>query len=103
MSAGAVPVLSNKAVGSALTEFVKRYDVFLQVWPVYSLYNHERSQAGLELELFCSHTSDPSHLDPNCSECRRARSALYFIAEYFTHEFNSNGSLPLFCTISPLS
>lgn len=39
-------------------------------------------------------------MDPNFSKCRRVRFALYFMAEYFTHEFNSNGSLPLFCTIS---
>ena len=91
---------ANPRAGFDLNELVKRADVLLQVWPVYSVRNKERVQVGFELELLGSHSVDPGHLSPACSECSRLRAALYGVAGHFAREANLNGHGPLFCTVT---
>jgi hypothetical protein len=84
----------------SVKDLVAKADVFLQVWPVYSLRNKERAHVGFELELLGSHSPDPTHLDPSCPKCSRLRSALYDVACHLAHEANLNSQGPLFCTVT---
>lgn len=91
---------ANRSARFNLTEMVKRSDVLLQVWPVYSVRNKERVQVGFELELLGSHSLDPSHLDPSCPECSELRATLYGVAGHFAREAKLNGQGPLLCTVT---
>lgn len=84
---------------SILEELVTKYDIALQVWPIYSLLNGERIESGFELELIGSHSNDFDHLDPRCRECTRVRTALSLIAKHIVQQKLLSVHLPYSCDI----
>jgi hypothetical protein len=73
-----------------LDGLLRSYAMLWQLWPQYAVLHGERRQIGFELELIGSHTLDPNHLDPGCSQCHRVRSILLAIADNLAHEVFRN-------------
>ena len=76
------------------------YSIFWQCSPRYEGAGENRRLTDIDVELMGSHTSDPRHLDPDCSVCDDVRSLLLGIAHAMVDETAVHSS-GCFCDIDP--
>ena len=65
-----------------MANLVERFRVCWEVWPEYTVVNHEKRQIGFSLELYGTHEPHVEHPTPGCKDCFRVFTALQAIAAY---------------------
>ena len=54
-----------------VSELVRRYHVYWDVWPEYTFIKHEKRQIGFELDLAGTHGDEAEHPAPGCDKKSR--------------------------------